>query len=387
MHTPLGKELLKKYFDGTATDSERMIVDQWYAQRLFTNLTEPKEADYEKIKSEVWASIKIDDRNKIRHFDVWFKYISVAAAVALVVFGVYFFSYNPTDALKDVAESGVDIAPGSYGATLTLANGKKIRLSDVSAGELAKESGVSITKTADGKLVYSIEETIANPNTVNTFSTDKGETYQVHLPDGSIVHLNAASSLTYKTSLMEEGKRVVKLSGEGYFEIAKQTTAKGRVPFIVESRGQKVEVLGTHFNINAYPESNQIKTTLLEGSIKLIKGKSSRILVSGEEANIDTVTDKITVERSPEPEMSIAWKNGRFSFDMTTIKEAMQQISRWYDVEVNYKGDFSDVLLTGDIARTENASEILKLLKGTHQVDFIISGRTITVIPYPNKSN
>jgi transmembrane sensor len=325
------------------------------------------------------SALKVVHKNR---FKPVYRNLTIAAAVCAAVLLLFFYpQYHKNN--FDVGAEQADFKPGTEKAVLMLEDGRSIDLASVGEGALSDNNGISVNKTADGKLVYQVMDTEKKDGqlTFNTLSTPKGGQYRVVLPDGSAVWLNAASSLTFPRRFSAIERRVA-LKGEGYFEIAKLMNKKGRIPFIVESRGQQVEVLGTHFNINAYPENSMIKTNLLEGSVKLIKGKSSCMLIPGEQASIDTFTDRITVEKNADPESVIAWKNGKFSFDEANIKDVMQQISRWYDVEVFYKGDFSDVLLSGDIARSENANQILKLLKGTHQVDFIVSGRTITVIPY-----
>ena len=154
-------------------------------------------------------------KNKI--LKLWLQIAAVAATLAIVCMGVYFFNYK-SGKLRAAATVVVkDAKPGDFGATLTLANGRKISLANASKGEIGREPGIIITKSGDGRLVYEIDEKVADPNASNTLSTARGETYQVRLPDGSLVYLNAASSLTYTASLMENGKRVVKLAGEGHY--------------------------------------------------------------------------------------------------------------------------------------------------------------------------
>ncbi len=302
----------------------------------------------------------------------WPRVAAVAAAVALVVLGAYFFNYDKK-IRPDYSHLTVnDIAPGKVGATLTLANGKKIRLSDVGNGEIAKESGISISKTANGQLVYEIKSDVADPNKINTLSTSKGETYMLTLPDQSKVWLNAASSLTYTAALMEHGIRKIKLSGEAYFEISKDKAH----PFVVESGNQQVEVLGTHFNVNAYPNEKIFRTTLLEGSVKISEKGQMKLLTPGNQAMNSGGDIKLS---KVDTELAIAWKSNNFIFDRLDIKEIMRTIERWYNVEVIYKEEITSGTFWGSVSRFDNISKVLIPLEATGNVHFKIEGRKIYV--------
>lgn len=311
---------------------------------------------------------------EIKRVSLWPR-IAVAAAVAMMIFGAGLFYFNRNNNKEKPTELAVknDVAPGKQGATLTLANGKKIKLSDAANGELAQEAGVTITKSANGQLTYEIKGSDSSPNKINTLSTAKGETYQVRLPDGSLVWLNAASSLSYPANFIGEKIRRVKLDGEGYFEIAKDKAH----PFVVESKGQEVEVLGTHFNVNAYGNESAISTTLLEGSVKLTSGKLAKILKPGEQginsgssieitrANVENITD---------------WKDGDFYLDRIDFKQAMRKIARWYDVDLVYDENVPSTLESGGwISRNNNLSAVLNSIEKTGQVHFKIDGRKVYI--------
>jgi len=354
------------------------IIDNSYYQILEKDIQNLEANRSEEIYHDI-ISHTADERNLSR--SLWPK-ILIAAAVATMIAsaGIWFFNNNKEAATDQVAKVN-DIAPGKQGATLTLASGKKIKLTEVANGELAKEAGVVITKSANGQLVYDIKGSKTESNKQNTLSTANGETYQVRLPDGSLVWLNAASSLTYSASLIESGLRRVKLDGEGYFEISKDK----QHPFIVESHGQEVEVLGTHFNVNSYEDESAIKTTLLEGSVKinvsglrpsLPQGKS-RILKPNEQSQV-TSEGKISVTEVVASE-AIAWKNGKFIFNEETIESVMRKLSRWYNVEVVYEGDFSNIRFDGSISRSDKISKILDKITFTQAVKFKIDGRRIYV--------
>nr|WP_121271693.1 FecR domain-containing protein [Pedobacter schmidteae] len=305
---------------------------------------------------------------------LWPKIVTVAAAMALIVSGMYFFNYRngQTDAGLNTTLVQ-DVKPGKVGATLTLANGKKIRLDDAVNGELANEAGVSISKSADGQLVYEIKGGKADPDRMNTLTTAKGETYRVRLPDGSLVYLNAASSLTYVASLNERGKRVVKLSGEGYFEIAKDKAH----PFVVKTDRQEVEVLGTHFNVNAYGDEAAVRTTLLEGSVRVSSGETRQVLKPGFQAVNDGRLIKVAEVNT---ENVVDWKDGDFYFENVDFRSVMRKIGRWYDVELVYDSSVPDrIASNGVISRDKDLSAVLKLIESSGQVHFRIEGRKVYI--------
>jgi ferric-dicitrate binding protein FerR (iron transport regulator) len=290
-----------------------------------------------------------------------------------MVLGLYFFNYKNDKGAHSDNLTVQDRNPGSFGATLTLANGKKIKLSDAANVEIAKEAGISVTKTADGQLVYEIKETIGHPDQMNTLSTAKGETYILTLPDKSKVWLNAASSLTYSASLNEHGMRRVKLEGEAYFEIFKDKVH----PFIVQTANQEVEVLGTHFNVNSYKDEPGIATTLLEGSVKVIAGGSLKIIKPGEQAINKSGTMEV---RKVDLDDVVDWKNGDFYLNHIDFKIAMRKIARWYDMEIIYDENVPDNMESGGwISRDKPLSTVLKSIEASGLVKFKVEGRKIYV--------
>jgi len=297
--------------------------------------------------------------------------IAGVAAVILVVFGLY-LSISPKHKADYNHLTSNDIAPGKMGATLTLANGKKISLSDAANGEIAKESGLSITKTTDGQLVYQVQATEGKSNTQNTLSTAIGETYILRLPDQTKVWLNASSSLTYSPALTVNGVRRVKLSGEGYFEVAKDKEH----PFIVESGTQSVQVLGTHFNVNAYRDENAYRTTLLEGSVRIDDQGNTQLLEPGNQAT--NAAGKISLT-AVDTEFAVAWTSNNFVFDRLDIKEIMKMIARWYKVDIIYKEEIPANTFWGSVSRFDNISKVLIPLEATGNVHFKIEGRKIYV--------
>ncbi|TKC60044.1 DUF4974 domain-containing protein [Pedobacter hiemivivus] len=310
--------------------------------------------------------------------------VAAAAAILLVVGAGFFYIARQNNGLLNAIAYSNDIAPGKKSATLTLANGRKIILSDVMQGELAKDAGVSITKDAEGQISYEIKEMPfakgraakgGEMGETNTLSTENGQTYQLRFPDGTAVWLNAASSITYPVSFNTRKRREIQLNGEAYFEVAKDKVH----PFVVQSVGQEVEVLGTHFNINSYADESSIRTTLLEGAVKVtnLKSKASNFLKPNQQA-ILTGANQIEV-RDLDAQASISWKNGEFTFDREEISSIMRKVARWYNVQIVYKDNFNGVKLTGSVSRFENISKLLKMLENTEEVNFEIDGNKVIV--------
>lgn len=328
----------------------------------------------EKERDEMLSVIlDLKNRSTIRPIKIFKSWKHIAAVVAIVLMAsmglVYYNLYSGQKHTHQTFDSN-EIIPGKTGATLTLADGKKIKLDDVNNGEIAHEAGIIITKSADGQLVYEIKENSAETNQFNTLSTAKGETYQVRLPDGSLVWLNAASSLTYSSNLISGGRRIVKLEGEGYFEIAKDKT----YPFVVESKGQQIEILGTHFNVNAYADEGQVTTTLLEGSVKI---NGDIYLKPGQQSICKGNQIKVIPANG---EVETAWKNGRFSFTGKDFKSLMRTIARWYNVDIVYDYHPINLRIGGEISRFENIEDVLELIQETGDVKFKIDGRKLIVM-------
>jgi len=306
------------------------------------------------------------------------RWISAAAAIITILFVAAIFYFNKNTSLdQNKTTYANDVSPGKIGATLILANGKQIKLSDVANGEIASEAGIRISKTDDGQVIYEINPTKGTQQHVdalNTLTTAKGETYILTLPDKSKVWLNAASKLTYSAKLIKHGKRMVKLDGEGYFEITKDHLH----PFVVESKGQQVEVLGTHFNVNAYHDEESIKTTLLEGSVK-VSGNNNNIILKPGQQSLLTNGNQLVVSKVDLQEV-IAWKSGEFLFRNDDFRTVMRKIARWYNIEVIYESSAPLHLELGGITyRARSISSVLKMMEKTGEVHFKIEGNKVIV--------
>lgn len=368
------KPILEKIESGTYNEEEERIAKRWLFKLRNKDLDQISEAELEDTSAHIWNRLQQDAGVATRRFVAWRRIASVAAAILVVALGFYFYYDHQQLPQEDLAGAVQDVAPGAQGATLTLADGKQVRLSDAGSGTIAEEAGVRITKSADGQLIYVLSGNGPDADRANTLSTSNGETYQVRLPDGSKVWLNAGSSLTYMPKLVHDGQRRVKLVGEAYFEVAKDKTR----PFVVQTRNQDVEVLGTSFNINAYLDEPVTSTTLLEGSIKIKSDKSERFVKPGEQAvnnGKDIQIARIAVENA------IDWKDGDFYLNHVDFKVAMRKIARWYDVEVVYDGSVPDGMESGGwIARDKPLSQVLKSIESSGMVRFKVEGRTIHVI-------
>lgn len=306
-----------------------------------------------------------------------------AACLALTVASVaaIFYKNYPTLNFPDLTslQAEKDIHPGGNKAILTLADGKAIVLNEAADGELLNAAGILIRKTGNGQLVYEVaaDQIGAAANTYNTITTPKGGTYQVILPEGTKVWLNAASSIKFSASFASLKERKIELTGEAYFEVAKDA----KRPFKVHTDKQEVTVLGTHFNISSYADESMLKTTLFEGSVKvsnLHKVEDQVILKPGQQSVI--ANGKITVDQADIDEV-LAWKNGLFVFNDEPLEYIMKKVSRWYDVEVIYEpGLDKNKLFGGSVSRFDKVSKVLRQLELTGGVHFKIEeGRIIAM--------
>jgi len=309
-----------------------------------------------------------------------------AAASVLLIGSISLYWYHGQERSAMLSQQMTNtqalVKPGKNVATLTLADGSIIPLDEILAGKIAAESGINITKTEDGQLIYrSLPTSSGEPPVYHRISTPRGGQYQVILPDGSKVWLNAASSIRYPTAFSGSERKVL-LKGEAYFEIAKVPSS----PFRVVTGKQEIEVLGTHFNVSDYDESPRAITTVLEGAVRVNKvaarqiGQSGKILYPGQQSNLSEDNSVIQVTQV-DVEPVVGWKNGYFIFDDDPIPEIMDQIARWYDVEVIYQGNMRGKVFGGSYARNKNLQELLKGLELTEAVHFKIEGRKVIVMP------
>lgn len=367
-------EILERYKAGEATEEEKALLLSW---SLNFRASGKEELSMEERVVEVdmiWAKLE-KELPKTKKISLWPRLLAAAVILVVLSLGTFFYldHFSPTDT------TAATILPGTNQATLTLSNGKKVVLDGNVKQQLLTEAGISITRTKEGQLIYKAitdekQERTAN---YNVLETAKGQQYQVVLPDGSHVWLNAASSLRYPIAFGKQ-ERLVELSGEGYFEISHNKSK----PFRVKTPDQLVEVLGTHFNLNAYPEDHVSKTTLLEGRIRVTapainrQDKGNLILVPGQESVL--IGNQLQVQQA-DLEAAVAWRNGNFMFEGENIRSIMKKISRWYNVEVVYEGEVPENRFGGSISRFSKVSQVLRKLELTGKVHFRIEERRIIV--------
>ncbi|MBS1496574.1 MAG: FecR domain-containing protein [Bacteroidetes bacterium] len=386
--------LIQKYQDGSATEEEQAILNEWY-HSFDDNIAEVdninrEDADEisEYIKNRLQNTIHSNQLHEVKPLYKW--QLPAAAAILLILALVLFISYYKklsnsninTNTASTIVHKVNDIAPGGNKALLTLADGTTIVLDSASNGTIGKQGNITIQKLSNGLLAYTINGKVVTENDAmfyNTISTPRGGKYQLILEDGTKVWLNAASSIRFPVKF-GGGQRKVDITGEAYFEVAKNKD----LPFRVNAASSQVEVLGTHFNINAYDDESFVKTTLLEGAVKVSVHLSDQhpedaFLKPGQQSSIDN-SGKLKIISNADTAEAVAWKNGRFQFTSADLKTILRQIARWYNVNVIYKGN-ADIHFTGQLSRTENVSKIFDQLALTGEVHFKIDGNNIIVTP------
>jgi ferric-dicitrate binding protein FerR (iron transport regulator) len=319
----------------------------------------------------------------------WLRYAAIFLLVAgTVTWMLLKRSPDQTDQqqLTQQTTRPIDIAPGANKAMLTLADGTSIVLDSSSAGTLAIQGNARIEKTANGEVVYNLQERPGGELMMNTMTTPRGGQYRLTLPDGSKVWLNAASSITYPTAFLEK-ERVVTVTGEVYFEVATLRLRSGqKMPFKVKTATQEVEVLGTHFNINAYEDESVIKTTLLEGRVRVAaigsdghRGQTA-LLKPGEQVSLSHKSHLSQPIPVPTDQV-MAWKNGIFSFHRASLHEVMRQLSRWYNVEVVYEKGIPEMEFGGEMGRDLSLTQVLKGFEDMEIHFKIEAGNRLIVTP------
>jgi len=367
-------ELRKKYLNGTASPDEIQLLEHYYElfseeEDIIDQFTDDEVAHMEKyLKEGITNSIIAKGRPHIPFYQTLIR----AAAILLFVSATIILLYSRYTRKQIENKTAVtyDVAPGGNKAILTLSNGSKVMLNDSKNGLLATQAGALILKK-DSLLSYKSIARKTDAVTYNTINTPNGGQYQLVLADGTRVWLNAASSLKFPTEF-NGNNRTVELTGEAYFEVAKDK----HKPFNVKTANQTVQVLGTHFNVNSYTDEAVVKTTLLEGSVKVYSATASVLINPGQQALLSN--NQLLVNKDPDVNEVIAWKNGMFQFNEADIQTIMRQIARWYDIDVEFKGKIPDYTYHGKISRNSNVSQVLKILE-LSGIDFTIEGRKIIV--------
>jgi transmembrane sensor len=394
------QEIIQRYLNGTASAAEALEVEEWYRSftegKLNAEIQDTEKDTENRMLARLKENIQFAPKPApAKTFPIvrW-----VAAACILIISAVAIYILVKPVTIKDPVIAKVitnDILPGYNRATLTLSSGKLIVLDSTASATITDEN-ISI-KNNFGQLVYiGDRNSLGNSErgsfspfkkggsgqehnetlrggfpAYNTISTPRGGQYQLTLSDGTKAWLNANSSIHFP--VMFTGKeRNVQITGEVYFEIAENKTK----PFSVSTNRMTVEVLGTHFNINSYQDEPEINTTLLEGAVKIKSAGKEKILKPGEQAQV--INEKIEINNKVNIDQVMAWKNGLFRFENTSLEVVLRQLSRWYDVDIVYNGKIPDKKFGGGISRKNNLSQVLQILEES-QVKFKIEGKKIIV--------
>ncbi len=369
---------LSKYIDATDSDELKELMHEQYVEDVLDVNAQTHFSDdlLQKIHNRIDDNAITAKRFKIK------RWMAVAASITGLFFCSYLFYIlrnNGSDQNAIAKVQKKDIAPGKNKAILKLSDGSVINLDDAENSRIAQEGNADIIK-AGGTLAYNkLDNT--NPqgsdNSIvpnNTLSTPRGGQYQLKLADGTIVWLNSASSLDFP-AVFNGKERRVKLTGEAYFEVAKNK----KLPFIVEVASSEIKVLGTHFNIRAYSDDIiPVEATLIEGSIKFTHAEKSLVLQPGEQVSLEA-NGAVVWNKNVDTDDVIAWKNGFFHFEKRRIDFIMRELARWYDIEVVYK-DPIDASFFAEMPKNTNLSDALKSLQLTGKVKFAVDGNRVTVL-------
>lgn len=386
------RKLTEKYLHNTTSQEDIEELFAWYRSEISSetqwDLEEAEDEDH--LKEMIFSRIAGNEtiRNR-RSFKALFYSIGVAASILIFLAGGLYFYSGKVALESPVSEKLIarpkpkDILPGGHKAILTLADGRKIILDDSHNGIVINQNGINVHKNSNGIIVYALtgqdkntsDDLTDHVKTIyNTIETPVGGKFQLNLADGSKVWLNSASSLRFPV-IFTDDTREVELKGEAYFEVSKDIHRK----FSVRSGNQSVEVLGTHFNINAYSDEPAITTTLIEGKVRVIElnTKESQILKPGEQSKVDR---NIKIRRTADTQTEVAWKDGYFYFENAPIETVMRQLGRWYGVTARYEGVLPKHHFAGAIATNLTLLEVLGILEKSN-VHFRLEGEEVIVMP------
>lgn len=363
------KELVNRYLNKQLSEKELQVFFHLLDEgKLEKYLLESMENDLQEDSIEAEPSVA-----KFSYLKYVYRVAAVLAIIGLA-FSFYFYSNKDNGGNKLTSKQlSAPVVPGGNNAILTLSNGKQIILNDVANGTLEQNSSFSVEKQKDGLLVFNTKDLVSNAGStgVNKIETPRGGIYQVILPDGSHVWLNSASSITFPVRFAGNERKVT-IKGEAYFEVAHNK----KKPFKVLSDQQEIEVLGTKFNVNAYKDELLTRTTLLEGSVKVSTTATSQLLKPGYQAQMRNIKH-LDIARA-DLESVMAWKDGFFQFDRVDIQTLMRQLSRWYDIEVQYRGEIPKDEFVGKIKRSADIDNVLEILRYGN-VKFQLIGRKLII--------
>lgn len=378
------RDLLARYSKGECTEAEMALVERWYIQ------FNEHEADISEQRiSEMGRKIysTLSEEAGVRTRRLWIVRIGTAAAVFASLLGAVLF-FKPGNGLKNGNDARVEQVTDQGGAIaekamLTLADGKKINLTDAKMGVLVRQPGLEIIKAGEQLITCKITGPVSqlDPGALNTITTPRGGQMQILLSDDTKVWLNAATTLIFPIVFADIQKRRLSLSGEAYFEVSKDKNH----PFVVSAHNNLVEVLGTHFNISAYADEEAVKTTLMEGAVRVSavskEGKviSSAVLKPDQQA---LGSGNVINVRGVDAEDAVSWKDGDYVFRKEPLENIMTNIARRYNVEVTYQEPMlRKQLFGGSVSNTAKLSEVLNMLEMAGGVHFRTEGKKIIVLP------
>jgi len=373
------EDLVQKYLNGTATPKERELLDSWYRrQQQNTQVWEAESVDEEQlVKEEMFNNIKkrIAPNRSRKFIPDFYRYVAAASIiVALVSTGFFFYKSSRIISSDSMAIEQVVIAPGTNGAILTLADGKKLKFGNHAFVPVNQGSLAAISNYSDGLLQYkNSHRQVGKRFVYNTLTTPHGNKFALVLSDGTKVFLNAGSTLQYPETF-NGSERLVKLTGEAYFEVVHNTKS----PFRVQVKDQIIEDIGTAFNVSAYNDEESATVTLVEGSVKLIKNENEVILKPGQKALTSDGSRAISVKPA-NFESELAWRSDLFHFEDVQLPVVLKQIARWYDLEIAYEGSIPSKTINGEIYRNMNGAQVLTILKNLG-VNFKLDGKKLIIV-------
>lgn len=370
-------KLYEKYIAGNCSVEELGQLQDYQDKYQLeeTRWDEETMGDKAEIKARIYDRLQegmqlyVRD-NKGRPFVT--KWVAYAAAAVLLVIGSIYWLVVDNTREPGTENQSVLIAPGGDKAMLILDDGTEVSLNELHLGDIAVDGKVLANKAGEGELRYG--EMVEGEVRYHTIRTPRGGQYQVTLADGTEVWLNAASSIRFPTAFVES-QRLVEIEGEVFFDVQKDT---GK-PFVVKSDNQQVTVLGTQFSVMAYPDEDGIKTSLIEGKVSVNIAGTGYALKPGERS-VYNIAKKQVRKESFDPDEILAWQEGYFMFNEEGIEHVMRKIARWYDVEVEYKGDMQGKLFSGTVSRFGQVEDVLDMLELTGTITFKIEGRRILVM-------
>ncbi|SKA37644.1 FecR protein [Chitinophaga eiseniae] len=353
---------------GKATDGEKALLEEYLHRMEAKGEIIPTNGDliWQRLLQQIHLQETPVRRIKRHHPYRW-----AAAAAAVVVLAAAGWWLFPGKSGTVPPAPVADIAPARHAATLTLADGTVIPLDDTNDGTLAQQGATAITKSDNHVLSYSQQGGQPTSIQYNTLNIPRGGQFQLVLSDGTKVWLNAASSIRYPIAFAGNARKV-EVTGEAYFEIAPHA----QQPFEVSVQGSTIQVLGTSFNLRAY-EADDVSTTLLTGRVRVANKDGRVVLQPGQQATI-TAPDKTISVKAADADAAIAWKNGYFSFHNADLHTVMQELSRWYDIRIEYQGNIPDIRFEGEMQRNLKLASILKQLE-QKEIHFRLKGEVLTV--------